>query len=98
MTKEEAELIIKEQDKSTKEILKAIEEEKCELLGIIQGKDTVIYKLEKENAELKAQVEKMKQELDTAREEANRQEQWELYSVLNDIYNDNFEVITSVSN
>ena len=53
---------------------------------------------EKRIADLEAQIEKMKQELDTAREEANRQEQWELYSVLNDIYNDNFEVITSVSN
>ena len=28
-------------------------EEKCELLGIIQGKDKVIQELEKENAELK---------------------------------------------
>ena len=46
---------------------------------------------EKRIAELKAQIEKMKQELDTAREEANRQEQWELYSVLNGIS-------TSVSN
>lgn len=52
----------------------------------------------KKIAELEAQIEKMKQELDTAREEANRQEQWELYSVLNGIYNDNFEVTTSVSN
>ena len=48
--------------------------------------------------ELKAQIEKMKQDLDSAREIANRQEQWEIYSVLNNIYNDNFEVITSVSN
>jgi chromosome segregation ATPase len=48
--------------------------------------------------ELKAQIEKMKQDLDSARENANRQEQWEIYSVLNGIYNDNFEVITSVSN
>ena len=48
--------------------------------------------------ELKAQIEKMKQDLDSARENANRQEQWEIYSVLNNIYNDNFEVITSVSN
>ena len=48
--------------------------------------------------ELKAQIEKMKQDLDSARENANRQEQWEIYSVLNGIYNDNFEVITGVSN
>ena len=46
----------------------------------------------------KAQIEKMKQDLDSARESANRQEQWEIYSVLNGIYNDNFEVITGVSN
>ena len=52
----------------------------------------------KDKGALLDQIEKMKQELDTAREEANRQEQWELYSVLNGIYNDNFEVITSVSN
>lgn len=48
--------------------------------------------------ELETQIEKMKQDLDNARENANRQEQWEIYSVLNDIYNDNFEVITSISN
>lgn len=53
---------------------------------------------EKRIKELEAQIEKMKQDLDSARENANRQEQWEIYSVLNDIYNDNFEVITSVSN
>ena len=46
MNKEETELIIKEQDKSTKEILKMIEQQKCELLGIIQGKDKVIKELE----------------------------------------------------
>ena len=34
-----------------------LEKEKCELLGIIQGKDKVIQELEKENAELKEQVE-----------------------------------------
>ncbi|MBO7712225.1 MAG: hypothetical protein J6S85_01580 [Methanobrevibacter sp.] len=46
MTKEEADLIIAEQNKSRDEILKAIEQEKCELLGIIQGKDKVIKDLE----------------------------------------------------
>lgn len=49
-------------------------------------------------AELERRNEKMKQDLDNARENANKQEQWEIYSVLNDIYNDNFEVVTSVSN
>lgn len=34
------------------EFIKELEEEKCELLGIIQGKDKVIQELEKENAEL----------------------------------------------
>ena len=37
-----------------------LEKEKCELLGIIQGKDKVIQELEKENAELKEQIEQMK--------------------------------------
>ena len=31
-----------------------LEKEKCELLGIIQGKDKVIQELEKENAQLKS--------------------------------------------
>ena len=39
---------------------KGLEKEKCEILGIIQGKDKVIQKLEKENAELKEQIEQMK--------------------------------------
>lgn len=53
---------------------------------------------EKRIAELEAQIEKMKQALDSARENANKQEQWNIYSVLNDIYNNNYKVITSVSN
>lgn len=57
-----------------------------------------IQTLTKENTELKAKIEKMKQDLDTAKKIANKQEQGEIYSVLNDIYNNNFEVITSVSN
>ena len=71
MNYEEAELIIEDQDKNTKEILKVIEKEKCELLGIIQGKDKVIKDLEwqlqevledndnyqKENETLKKQLE-----------------------------------------
>ena len=36
------------------EFIKELEEEKCELLGIIQGKDKVIQELKKENAELKS--------------------------------------------
>ena len=39
------------------EFIKELEEEKCELLGIIQGKDKVIQELEKENAELKDKLE-----------------------------------------
>ena len=35
------------------EFIKELEEEKCELLGIIQGKDKVIQELKKENAELR---------------------------------------------
>ena len=36
-------------------VIAELEKEKCELLGIIQGKDKVIQELEKENAELKEQ-------------------------------------------
>ena len=43
-------------DKAFKAIAE-LEKEKCELLGIIQGKDKVIQELEKEKAELKEQVE-----------------------------------------
>ena len=35
------------------EYIAELEKEKCELLGIIQGKDTAIQDLQKENAELK---------------------------------------------
>ena len=35
------------------EFIKELEEEKCELLGIIQGKDKIIQELKKENTELK---------------------------------------------
>lgn len=34
-------------------LIQELEKEKCELLGIIQGKDKVIQELKKENAELK---------------------------------------------
>ena len=37
-----------------------LEKEKCELLGIIQGKDKVIQELEKENAELKEKLDKIR--------------------------------------
>lgn len=71
--------------------LAELEEENNKLLDVINNQDVKIADLEK-------RVEKMKQDLDSARESANRQEQWEIYSVLNNIYSDNFEVITSVSN
>ena len=38
------------------EFIKELEEEKCELLGIIQGKDKVIQELKKGNAELTCQM------------------------------------------
>lgn len=91
MSEEEADLIIAEQNKSTEEILKAVAKVKSDCHELCKLKDMRI-------AELEAQIEKMKQDLDNARGNANKQEQWEIYSVLNDIYNDNFEVITSVSN
>lgn len=78
----------------TKELEKQIVQLKCD-------KNYLTVKcLEVECAKgsLREQIEKLKQDLDSARENANKQEQWEIYSVLNDIYNDNFEVITSVSN
>ena len=37
-----------------------LEKEKCELLGIIQGKDKVIKKKKKENAELKEKLDKIR--------------------------------------
>ena len=49
-----------EADKNLKAIVTDFNKEKCELLGIIQGKDKVIQELEKENAELKEQIEQMK--------------------------------------
>lgn len=80
---------------------KQIDELKAQIKVLGQNlEDTEICEngLKNRIAELEAQVEKMKQDLDNARENANKQEQWEIYSVLNDIYNDNFEVTTSVSN
>lgn len=54
--------------------------------------------LEQENAELKEKIEKLKANLSEAIEDANRWEETETFSVLSRIYNENFEVITSVSN
>ncbi|MBR4396648.1 MAG: hypothetical protein IKS93_02210 [Methanobrevibacter sp.] len=48
--------------------------------------------------QLEKQIEKLKTDLNEAIEDANRWEETETFSVLNHIYNDNFEVITSVSN
>ena len=44
----------------TDEEKEELEKEKCELLGIIQGKDKVIQELEKENAELDCQMNRNK--------------------------------------
>lgn len=44
-----------------KEKIEALEKEKCELLGIIQGKDKEIFVLKKENAELKERFERAKE-------------------------------------
>lgn len=52
--------IVQYAEENLNKVFKAIaelEKEKCELLGIIQGKDKVIQELEKENAKLKKQVE-----------------------------------------
>lgn len=54
--------------------------------------------LERKNKQLEQQIEKLKADLNEAIEDANRWEETETFSVLNRIYNDNFEVITSVSN
>ena len=71
--------------------VRELEQENNKLLDVINNQDVKI-------ADLEQQIEKMKTELDNARESANRQEQWEIYSVLNDLYNDNFEITKGVSN
>lgn len=53
--------------------------------------------LERKNEQLKQQIEKLKADLNEAIEDANRWEETETFSVLNRIYNDNFEVTTGVS-
>lgn len=74
MTKEESDLIITEQNKSTEEILKAVAKVKSDYHELCKLKDKRIAELEKENVELigkiaflendlnnaKAQIEKMK--------------------------------------
>ena len=84
---------------------KALREAVAELKGQIEKlqqdikhKKIAIQSRKARIKDLEKQIKKMKQDLDNARESANKQEQWEIYSVLNDIYNDNFEVITSISN
>ena len=42
-----------------KEEMQKLEEEKCELLGIIQDKDKAIKELEEENSRLKAKIRKL---------------------------------------
>ena len=76
----------------------ATKELQQDVIDLLKDIDDINKQHEEEVNALEAQIEKMKQAIDNARENANKQEQWEIYSVLNDIYNDNFEVITSVSN
>ena len=52
----------------------------------------------KKASDLEAQIEKLKQDLNNAKENANRQDQWDVYSVLSNLYNDNFEITKGVSN
>ena len=90
--------------------IKELEKENAELqhkIDTLQGfldhdieynMDKTIQEQKIKIEELKFQIEKIKQDLDNARENANEQEQWEIYSVLNDIYNDNFVIITGISN
>ena len=57
MTKEESDLIITEQNKSTEEILKAVAKVKADYHELCNLKDMRIANLEKENATLKKQLE-----------------------------------------
>ena len=54
MNKEETDLIIAEQNKSTEEILKAVAKVKADYHELCKLKDMRIAELEKENAELKS--------------------------------------------
>lgn len=64
MTKDEENLIIAEQNKSTEEILKAVAKVKADYHELCKLKDMRITELEKENAELRTKT--------TALENANR--------------------------
>lgn len=57
MTDKECEIETSKAIMEMRNLISELEKEKCELLGIVQGKDKVIQELEKENAELKEQVE-----------------------------------------
>ena len=61
-----------EADKNLKAIVADFNKEKCELLGIIQGKDKVIQELEKENAELKEKVSYLEDNLRVARKDREK--------------------------
>ena len=71
---------------------------KLDLIKMYKKSRRDMRRLSRQKVELEQQIEKLKTELDNARESANRQEQWEIYSVLNDLYNDNFEITKGVSN
>lgn len=62
MTKEETDLIITEQNKSKEEILKAIAKVKSDYHELCKLKDMRIAELQKENAELKEELKKWKDE------------------------------------
>lgn len=59
MTKDESDLIIAEQNKSTEEILKAVAKVKSDYKELCNLKDMRIAELEKENAELKKRVDNL---------------------------------------
>ena len=63
MTKEEFEIETSKAIMEMRSRIVELEKEKCELLGIIQGKDKVIQELEKENAELKEKLDKIRKYL-----------------------------------
>ena len=60
MTKEECEIETSKAIMEMRKNIAKLEKEKCELLGVIQGKDKVIQELEKENAELKEKLDKIR--------------------------------------
>ena len=60
MTDREVDLIVAEQNKSTEEILKTVEKVKSDIQESCNLKEERIEQLEKENTELKSQIEKMK--------------------------------------